>query len=133
MSIYSSAPMLLFFGLFLEHLIIDFPLQTPYQYLNKGTYGHPGGLLHSLLHLIGTALVVVIILGTEFWFGALMMGVVDGVLHYHIDWAKVKMTKYFGWAPTTHEQYWWLLGVDQFLHMLTYWMIVGFIIVGRQL
>ena len=30
-----------------KHMVADFYLQTPYQYLNKGTYGHPGGFLHS--------------------------------------------------------------------------------------
>lgn len=38
----------LLFWLFTKHFIVDFPLQAfPYQYQNKGTYGHPGGLLHS--------------------------------------------------------------------------------------
>ena len=33
--------------LMVKHALADFYLQTPYQYLNKGTYGHPGGLLHA--------------------------------------------------------------------------------------
>jgi kynureninase len=33
--------------LMLKHAVADFYLQTPYQYLNKGTYGHPGGFIHA--------------------------------------------------------------------------------------
>jgi hypothetical protein len=25
-----------------------------------------------------------------------------------------------GWSANTHEQFWWLLGLDQYLHALTY-------------
>lgn len=113
---------LLFFSLFTKHFIVDFPLQGPYQYKNKGTYGHPGGILHSAFHGITTFLIFVI--------AALCISVnpviaaylafADFFIHYHIDWAKMSLNKKLGWGPTTHEQFWWLLGVDQYLHTLTY-------------
>ena len=31
----------------LKHFIADALLQRPYQYLNKGIYGHPGGIVHA--------------------------------------------------------------------------------------
>ena len=37
-----------------KHFIFDYVLQTPFQFRNKGTYGHPGGILHSGLQAIGT-------------------------------------------------------------------------------
>ena len=101
--------------LFIKHFIIDFPLQKPYQYLNKGTYGHMGGILHATLHGVGTMLCMFFF--TPFF---VVFGVIDAVIHYHIDWAKVKINKHMGWGPTTHEQFWWLLGADQLLHALTY-------------
>lgn len=107
--------------LFVKHFVVDFPLQQPYQYLNKGTYGHPGGLLHSGLHGLGTYLCL-------FWFApiaAIYLAVADFVIHYHVDWAKVNINNKFGWGPTTHEQFWWLLGLDQLLHALTYIALVG--------
>ena len=116
-----SIELYLMLGLFIKHLVIDFPLQGPYQYLNQGTYGHPGGLLHSGLHLLGTLVVFMIFTA---WPTALILAVIDGVAHYHIDWSKVNVNKKFGWGPTTHEEFWWLLGVDQFLHLLTYWSII---------
>lgn len=45
---------LLIFLLFTKHFIVDFPLQWEYQWKNKGTYGHPGGIIHAALHGIGT-------------------------------------------------------------------------------
>lgn len=119
--------LLLLFLLLTKHLIVDFPLQAfPYQYKNKGTYGHPDGLLHATLHVKGTMFVVI-------WFVehpglAALVALADGVIHYHIDWAKMNLNKKLGWGPTTHEQFWWLLGLDQYLHMLTYLWIVWIIV-----
>lgn len=123
--------MTLFMLLFVKHLIVDFFMQGPYQYLNKGTYLHPGGLLHSGLH--GVTTILAIILACAFidtpspadMLAAVILGIVDFVVHYHIDWAKMNINKKMGWGPTTHEQFWYLLGVDQFLHLLTYWLIVA--------
>jgi hypothetical protein len=33
-----------------------------------------------------------------------------------------------GWTATTHEQFWWLLGLDQLLHVLTYILIIALVI-----
>ncbi len=38
---------LLMSGFLCTHFLVDFVLQTPFQYRNKGTYGHAGGLLHA--------------------------------------------------------------------------------------
>ena len=120
-----NTTLLLITLLSIKHLIIDFPLQPRYQYSNKGKYGHPGGLLHSFLHMVGTV--------ACFWFFAplslvFLVGLLDGVLHYHIDWAKVNINAKLGWGPTTHEEFWWLLGVDQFLHMITYILLIGMVV-----
>jgi len=117
--------LLILFGLFIKHFIVDFPLQKPYQYLNKGTYWHPGGVLHAKLHGFGTFLILIWFVS---WPMAVVMGLIDMLIHYHIDWAKVNINKKMGWGPTTHEQFWWLLGADQFLHALTYLGIVACLI-----
>lgn len=108
-----------------KHFIIDFPMQTKYQWSNKGTYGHPGGILHSGLHGGGTALVLAFI--TPY---AALLGLVDAVVHYHIDWGKMNLNKKMNWGPTTHEEFWWLLGADQLLHTLTYVGIVVLVVYG---
>ena len=109
--------------LFSKHFLIDFPLQTKFQYSNKGTYGHPGGILHAGLHGIGTYICI-------FWFApvaAIYLALADMFVHYHIDWAKMKLNSKLGWSPTTHEQFWWLLGLDQYLHAVTYVVFVALI------
>ena len=119
-----SDTLLLVLLLFTKHFIVDFPLQNSYQYLNKGTYGHPGGLLHSSLHGLSTMLVV--------WFFAplasVLMGVIDAVVHYHIDWAKMKLNSKFNWKPESSNKFWYLLGFDQYLHALTYILMIGILI-----
>ena len=41
-------------ALLFKHFLFDFVFQRPYQFLNKGIYGHPGGILHAGLHAAGT-------------------------------------------------------------------------------
>jgi len=109
---------MLLFWLFTKHLIVDFFLQRPYQWMNKGTYGHPGGLEHAGLHAAATAFIVALLgLGLP---AALAVGLLDGVVHYHIDWAKMNVNKHYGWKAESSEKFWWLLGADQYLHTLTY-------------
>jgi len=107
-------------ALFAKHFVVDFPLQHRYQYSNKGTYLHPGGLLHAGLHGIGTWICFA-------WYApvaAAWLAWADAVIHYHIDWAKTNLNARMGWSPNTHDQFWWLLGLDQFLHALTYiWLV----------
>ena len=115
--------LLVFFGI--KHFLVDFLLQKPYQYQNKGTYGHPGGLIHAGLHGVGTILSLWIFADLP-WI--LLMAVFDVIVHYHVDWAKVNINRHFGWTATTHEEFWWLLGFDQLLHWLTYCAIIGWTI-----
>lgn len=99
-----------------KHFIADFLIQTKYQWSNKGTYLHPGGLLHAHVHAVATyACFSLVSLST-----AIVAALIDFVVHYHIDWAKMNINKYYGFGPNTHEEFWWLLGFDQFLHSLTY-------------
>jgi hypothetical protein len=114
--------------LFLKHFVADFLLQGPYQYLNKGTYGHLGGINHAMCHTF-SSLFVLLLYCTVFSslftipaIGALIVALTlwEGVIHYHIDWAKVKLNNYFKLKPDNSEKYWWLLGFDQLLHSLTY-------------
>lgn len=104
-----------------KHFVVDFPLQTKYQWSNKGTYLHPGGILHSGLQGLGTALVFLMFTP---WYA--LFGLMDFLLHYHIDWAKMNLNEKLGYGPLTHEKFWWLLGLDQWLHQATYVGLVAF-------
>ena len=100
-----------------KHLICDFFLQTSHQIENKGTYGHPGGLIHAGIHIVGT-LPLFLIYPTSLAIAATIL-VAEFVLHYHIDWLKNVIGAHYGWT-TRDAKYWWALGVDQFAHQMTY-------------
>ena len=102
--------------LLLKHFFVDFPFQTKYQWSNKGTYGHCGGLLHAFLHGIFTVACLHWFIGDVAFF----IGLLDAVIHYHVDWIKMNLNTKMGWSATTHEEFWWLLGLDQLIHGLTY-------------
>lgn len=107
--------LVLLFALVTKHLVVDFFLQTYWQAKNKGNVFHPGGYVHAALHGIATLLILSFLWIPEAWLLALL----DMGTHYLIDWSKVNMTK--AWKKTyTDKEFWWLLGVDQYLHMIVY-------------
>lgn len=121
--------------LLIKHFLVDFILQTKWQATNKGTYGHPAGTLHAVLHYMFTFVIVygIFIHNPKLWpvpfelqLMSVGLGLLDGVLHYHIDWAKVNINKYYK-LGTNNKYYWWLLGFDQLLHQLTYVFICWYI------
>jgi fucose permease len=111
----------------IKHYVCDFILQRPYQYLNKGKYGHPGGIIHAGLHIIATCLLFVLITPSVKLGVAIIVG--EFVVHYHIDWLKEQVMKRTGWQ-TTDNGYWWALGADQLLHQLSYVAIAGVLVHG---
>ena len=111
------------FFLFIKHFICDFPFQaTPWMYRNKGMYMHPGGIAHAGIHALGTLLVLAPFLGSL----AIMYAAIDMLVHYHIDWAKMSVGKRYDLQPNNSERFWILLGFDQLLHHITYFVIVYF-------
>jgi hypothetical protein len=113
---------IILFWLLVKHFICDFPLQSfPYMFLNKGTYGHPGGILHAAVHVVGTFLVMAFLIPSMVLASALAL--LDGVIHYHIDWAKMYTNNYFKLQPATSHWFWILLGFDQLLHQATYFLL----------
>ncbi len=107
--------------LMFKHFICDYPLQTHYQFMNKGIYGHPGGLLHAGIHAIGTLVVLSFFMPV---LTALSLALLDGIIHYHIDWAKNQVNRRFDLKPTNGTGFWFTFGLDQYLHQMTYVLIV---------
>lgn len=109
-----------------KHAIADFYLQTPYQYLNKGMYGHPGGLLHSAIHVALTPLVYLVLApGSLLVAGLIALG--EFLVHYHVDWAKEQVIQRNRLTPDC-AGFWYALGTDQLIHGLTYVAIVAVLI-----
>ena len=114
------------FWLFVKHFICDFPLQAyPWMYRNKGTYGHLGGVAHASIHAAGTAMVLAPFIGLA----ALKFALIDAIAHYHIDWAKMNVSRHNDLQPNNSEWFWILLGFDQLLHHLTYFALIYYIFI----
>ncbi len=109
--------LLMMLGLQFKHIICDGPLQTLQMVRDKSSYGKPQGLLHAAIHSAGSFLVLLIV-GLPI---ALTLGLaaLDGVVHYHVDYAKENMVKRNGWT-TESSRFWWALTTDQTLHHMTY-------------
>jgi hypothetical protein len=112
--------------LMFKHAVADFFLQTSYQYLNKGIYGHPGGIIHSAIHVALTPLVYLVLAPGSILLAA-YIAVGEFVAHYHIDWVKEKIVRGNGWAAQDRG-FWYALGTDQFIHGATYLLIVAILI-----
>lgn len=112
-----------FFFLFqVKHLIIDFFLQPPYMWQNKHKLLHPGGWLHAGFHGVGSLMVfgAVSLRGGGWVDNTLAICLAEVFAHFFIDMTKMRLTAYKGWLPQTSPHFWNALGVDQFLHQLTY-------------
>lgn len=118
----------------IKHFIVDFLWQLPYEWQNKGKYGHPGGIWHSAKHAI-TTFFILAIMSAQFGLVEsisinliLWVSFVEFLVHYHMDWIKVNINKKMDWGPTTTPEFWYMVGLDQFVHFLNYvwiiWMII---------
>ncbi len=108
-----------------KHFICDGPLQTKAMVLSKAIYGQKLGLAHSLIHGLGTALVLAISgAGAVLTLG---LACLDFMIHYHVDFFKENIVKRAGWTPKD-SPFWWALSADQTLHQLTYLALVAMVI-----
>lgn len=101
-----------------KHMVADFFLQNEIITTQKGIYGAPGGLLHAAIHIVLTAPVFLLVPGGGLQLALLILGA-EFVVHYHIDWSKEQIVRLGDWHPTDRA-YWFAMGIDQFLHGLTY-------------
>jgi Protein of unknown function (DUF3307) len=100
-----------------KHVICDGPLQTLRMVKDKAVYGKPQGLLHGAIHAVGSFLVLAafgVSLPSAFAFGVL-----DGIIHYHIDFSKENTVTRIGWGYSDGP-FWWSIITDQSLHHITY-------------
>ncbi|MBN8994046.1 MAG: DUF3307 domain-containing protein [Rhizobiales bacterium] len=106
----------------IKHFICDYPLQTAYQLRNKGTYGHPGGIIHALIHMAGTSVSFLVVQPTLVLGAGLL--VAEGLVHYNVDWTKEQLNRRLGYTAANNG-FWWAIGADQLIHHLTYSAIGG--------
>lgn len=111
-----------------KHLVVDWCWQPPYEWQNKGTYGHLGGIRHAGKNAVGTMLCFLPFTASIHVLAVVL--VVDFLVHYHVDWFKMNINRVKGWGPTTHPEFWYLTGADQFAHQVTYLLLVWYSLAG---
>lgn len=104
----------------IKHWYIDFVAQTPEQIACKGIYGHPKGIEHAFWHGALTAIILSIVLEPSI---AILLGLADLLLHYHIDYVKMQ----YGCKDPSNKKYWRDFGLDQLAHQITYILIFSLI------
>lgn len=110
--------------LLVKHFVWDFFYQPPFMWQNKGSFGHPGGIVHSGLHAVTTFFLLLPF--TTVTTSAILL-VFEFVVHYATDWAKMNLNRVKGWTATTHNEFWQLTGLDQLVHQLTYVAILAIV------
>lgn len=105
----------------LKHWFVDFWTQTYQQTVCKGIYGHPVGISHTLEHVIGTllALLIASLFVTINPLLILLVAFLDLIIHYHVDFVKM----HYGTKEVKSTRFWREFGLDQIAHQLTY---IGF-------
>jgi hypothetical protein len=124
---------LLFWSLVLfevKHVLCDFALQTTAQIRSKAIYGSLGGLIHSGLHGIASMPAILLLSRSA----PLALAIVAGefAAHYHVDWLKMAIIRARGLSPDD-RMYWIVFGADQFLHQMTYVIILALLARGIAL
>lgn len=110
----------------LKHYYADFVIQTYDQTVRKGIYRDLIGISHSVDH-IWTSLLVLFIYSNFYYISVLTILIVcllEGILHYHIDWAKV----HYGCKDITKPTFWNQFGMDQLAHQLTYIVMAWYLV-----
>jgi Protein of unknown function (DUF3307) len=117
--------LLALFGI--KHFLCDFLWQTPRMLSDKGRYGAAGGLQHAAAHTVGTVVVLCLIFPWDIssHIAAVILGLIDGIIHYHVDWIKQQLNR---GLTAADRMFWVWLGADQGLHYLTYILIIAIIV-----
>ena len=104
--------------LYIKHWYVDFVNQSMEEVNGKGSYGNWQGVKHSVKH--GIATVIVLLIASVNWPSAVILGIVDFITHYHIDWTKMN----YGNRDINSPSFWNHLGLDQMAHNFVYLFIV---------
>jgi hypothetical protein len=110
----------------IKHCYADFYLQTYMQTVKKGVWLDPIGISHTIDHVYST---LVVILAFSFFvplnpLSIIFVAVVEGIVHYLVDYTKVK----YGCKDNTKPVFWTQFGLDQLAHAVTYLWMVWFLL-----
>lgn len=119
--------LLLLLFLQVKHWYADFVIQTYMQTVKKGVWLHPIGISHSLDHAYCSMIVLFIfsLFVPVSLIYVLILPFFEGVVHYIIDFVKVK----YGCKDNTKPLFWNQFGMDQLAHQLCYLIMVFILLV----
>lgn len=109
-----------------KHLFADFFFQTQRMLGNRGCYLHFGRLQHAGLHG-GLSWIALLVMRVPMGV-ALVICLVETLVHFHIDWAKGRHAAATGQGPE-QAAFWRAFGVDQLMHQLTYVVMLWAVVV----
>ena len=112
----------------IKHWYADFKIQTYMQTVKKGVWLDPIGISHSCDHMWATMIALMVFTIFIQPISALLIiliAVAEGIMHYFIDYVKVK----YGCKDNTKPLFWNQFGLDQLAHQLTYIIIVAVILI----
>jgi hypothetical protein len=110
----------------IKHCYADFVLQTYMQTIKKGVWLDPIGISHTLDHIYCT-LITLLVFSFIVPLGAgviLLTAVIEGIIHYLVDFTKVK----YGSKDNTKPIFWTQFGLDQLAHQVTYLGMVAYLL-----
>lgn len=105
-----------------KHWYADFKIQTYMQTVKKGVWLDPVGVSHSLDHVY-TTMIAALVFSLFYTVSPLLIIFVafaEGILHYIIDYIKVR----YGCKDNTKPLFWNQFGLDQLAHQITYLVMV---------
>lgn len=110
----------------IKHWYADFVVQTYMQTVKKGVWLDPIGISHTVDHVYCT-LIALLIFSFIVPLGAgaiLLTALVEGIIHYLVDYTKVK----YGSKDNTKPLFWTQFGLDQLAHQVTYLAMVAYLL-----
>ena len=108
-------------GLFIKHAIADLAIQSFRTPGDKSNLRNPKGWIHAFGHSVLTF--VVIIIATLNFTNALLIALLDYVLHFLIDYIKTVIIKKYQWNIDSRK-YWIAQSIDQMAHFSCYLIYV---------
>ena len=117
MDVITQPALLLLTMLLLKHLVCDFLVQPYWMISGKARYGHIGGIVHAGFHSLASWFLVYLFTQDIQFTSWIVAG--EFIIHYHMDWIKVKVTNHYKWTASD-QMYWWMTGFDQWIHQMTY-------------
>ena len=113
----------------IKHWYADFHIQTYDQTLRKGVWMDWVGISHSIDHVY-TTMIILLFFSIFYYMSPLFIlciSIMEGLIHYLVDFIKVK----YGCKDSTTPKYWSQFGVDQLFHHFTY-LTMAYICILRR-